>query len=172
MDSTHRTGGLIILEVDASVKQTKGKNGPAKCGWALIAGENFEWYDFETDEKKQYVVGQVIAVDSKMIGMAGPNRAELEAVRIGITEALKYTRKEVHIFTDSDKSYKILTGRNCIRDSDILELVLEIERLKSLVPVEIMKVNREDVAMAHQAAAWPEFSVQTKEEVTVDDLPF
>jgi ribonuclease HI len=147
-----RTGGVIQVQVDASIKE--GKTGPAKCGWALIADENCSSFDFENDVLREFTRGEVIIADSRIMGTMGINLAELHAIYYGLMAAMAYTRKEVLIWTDSSKAVKLLTAQNCIRDERIMEIIQKILNLHVVLPFQILKGERKDVSLAHRVASW------------------
>ena len=145
-----KAGGKLVIEVDASVED--GKYGLAGCGWVILAGEPFTRRDFVTGQIVQYETHQTVEVGSKNIGISGINKAELHAVLLGLRAAAKFSRKEAFVVTDSKKACRIINAENCIHDEEIMDLVLQINAMQTIIPFQVVHVEREDVALAHQAA--------------------
>ena len=96
------TPDVVIIRADGA---SRGNPGPAAIGVTI------------TDHK-----GRRLATFSRCIGVTTNNRAEYQAVIVGLEEALRLGAKAIRLMTDSELVARQISGRYRVRNPGIAPL--------------------------------------------------
>lgn len=109
----------------------RGNPGPAGIGVVIM-----------NQDKK------VIKTIKKYIGEATNNQAEYEAIKAGLTEALKMNPHEIECFLDSELVVQQLNGKYKVKDKDLQQLFSDVQDLIFMKFVTFHHVPREQNILA------------------------
>jgi len=109
----------------------RGNPGPAGIGAVIM-----------NQDKK------VIKTIKKYIGEATNNQAEYEAIKAGLTEALKMNPHEIECFLDSELVVQQLNGKYKVKDKDLQQLFSDVQDLIFMKFVTFHHVPREHNTLA------------------------
>jgi len=109
----------------------RGNPGPAGIGAVIM-----------NQDKK------VIKTIKKYIGEATNNQAEYEAIKAGLTEALKMNPHEIECFLDSELVVQQLNGKYKVKDKDLQQLFSDVQDLIFMKFVTFHHVPREQNTLA------------------------
>ena len=123
----------VIVFVDAACKRNPGN---AAIG-ILLFDEN----------------GNLLEKFSKKIGKSTNNRAECFAILKGMEIALKYSRKQLFVFSDSKLLIKQINGEFRIKNKHLLKLIKQIKLTELLFEkIKFSFVRKKKNKLAHKLA--------------------
>lgn len=89
--------------------------------------------------------GKTVEEYSEFIGETTNNRAEYSAILKALELAIKFCRKEIMIFSDSENTVKQLQGINKVKDKELLKLFQNVkEKEKYFEKVTYNHIKREN----------------------------
>jgi ribonuclease HI len=118
----------LILFTDGGAR---GNPGPAGIGAVIM-----------NQDKK------VIKTIKKYIGEATNNQAEYEAIKAGLTEALKMHPHEIECFLDSELVVQQLNGKYKVKDKELQQLCGQVQDMIFMKFVTFRHIPREQNTLA------------------------
>jgi ribonuclease HI len=118
----------LILFTDGGAR---GNPGPAGIGAVIM-----------NQDKK------VIKTIKKYIGEATNNQAEYEAIKAGLTEALKMNPHEIECFLDSELVVQQLNGKYKVKDKELQQLCGQVQDMIFMKFVTFRHIPREQNTLA------------------------
>ncbi len=118
-----RKKDVLYIYVDGA---SRGNPGPAACAYIFVKNNE-----------------EIIDKKAEYIGKTTNNVAEYKAIILALNDGLKYTRKKVRVFSDSELVINQLNKEYRIKKDHLRELVIKIEKLIPLFEsVEFLHVRR------------------------------